>query len=377
MEFFELAFGVIVAAGVGFWAYRRTRGVPEVKVAAAAVAQAETHGEPAQAPQAPEEAQETTVQKALMNTRQNLWGRILQIWNPEEQEKNLEHLEEILYTADLGPRTVQSLLQKMQQDLNRSELGDLQTMQEWLRVSFLADFAQAGVHEPGPGLFSHLHTEGQPSVWLVVGVNGAGKTTSIGKLALALALSGKKVLVAAGDTFRAAAASQLTEWSERARQGSEGRGGVEIFSPEGISDPSAVAYSALEKAKSGGFDAVLIDTAGRLHNQLGLMAELEKVKKVMGRVIPGAPHETLLVLDGSSGQNALIQAQEFHKALAVTGVILTKMDGTAKGGVAVGLAHEFGLPIRFIGIGEKAIDLKAFSAQEFVHAILPQNELRS
>ena len=170
-------------------------------------------------------------------------------------------------------------------------------------------------------------------------------------------------MVAAGDTFRAAAAAQLAEWSQRAQ--------VEIFSPENVSDPSAVAYQAVEKAKNSGFDVVLIDTAGRLHTQGNLMSELEKVKKVLGKVLPGAPHETLLVLDGSSGQNALVQAREFHKILQVTGVILTKMDGTAKGGVAIGLAHEFKLPIRYIGIGEKASDLRAFSSEEFVHAILP------
>ena len=310
-----------------------------------------------------EPSQESSMELALRETKKSIWGRIAKAWSSEAQTQNLEQIEEILHTADLGPKTVQDLLSKMQDSLSRGELKELGKIQDWLRRQFLADFREAGVQDPGENIFSNVNISAQPSVWLIVGVNGAGKTTSLGKLASHLAKSGKKVLVAAGDTFRAAAAAQLAEWSQRAQ--------VEIFSPENVSDPSAVAYQAVEKAKNSGFDVVLIDTAGRLHTQGNLMSELEKVKKVLGKVLPGAPHETLLVLDGSSGQNALVQAREFHKILQVTGVILTKMDGTAKGGVAIGLAHEFKLPIRYIGIGEKASDLRAFSSEEFVHAILP------
>jgi fused signal recognition particle receptor len=198
-------------------------------------------------------------------------------------------------------------------------------------------------------------------VIMVVGVNGAGKTTSIGKISAQWAQSGKKVLVAAGDTFRAAAGQQLKVWTERAA--------VEIFAPEGITDPSAVAFDAVSKAKARGYDFVIIDTAGRLHTQANLMEELKKVKRVIAKVIPEAPHEVLVVLDANSGQNALIQAREFHQALGLTGAILTKMDGTAKGGVAVGLAHELQLPIKLVGIGEKIQDLRPFSAHEFVDSI--------
>ena len=209
---------------------------------------------------------------------------------------------------------------------------------------------------------SHLQLSAKPAVWMVVGVNGAGKTTSIGKLAAHLARSGKKVLVAAGDTFRAAAGNQLKVWTERAQ--------VEIFSPDGVKDPSAVAYDAIAKAKAQGYDVVIIDTAGRLHTQANLMEELKKMKRVMGKVIAEAPHETLIVLDANSGQNALLQAKEFHQALILSGVILTKMDGTAKGGVAVGIANELKIPIRLIGVGEKIGDLRPFSSKDFADSIL-------
>jgi fused signal recognition particle receptor len=193
-------------------------------------------------------------------------------------------------------------------------------------------------------------------------VNGAGKTTTIGKLARRFAQSGRRVLVAAGDTFRAAAADQLKIWTDRAQ--------VEIFSPENVTDPSAVAFMAVEAAQGGGFDIVIIDTAGRLHTQKNLMEELRKMKRVMQKKIESAPHEVLLVLDANSGQNALVQAREFHQALGVTGVVLTKLDGTAKGGVAVGLACELQIPIKLIGVGEGIEDLRRFSSREFVDSIL-------
>jgi fused signal recognition particle receptor len=196
---------------------------------------------------------------------------------------------------------------------------------------------------------------------MIVGVNGAGKTTSIGKLSSQMALQGKRVLVAAGDTFRAAAGGQLKAWTERAQ--------VEIFSPEGVTDPSAVAFAAVTKGLKDNYDIVIIDTAGRLHTQANLMEELKKMKRVMGKVIPEAPHEVIIVLDANSGQNALMQAREYNNALSLTGAILTKMDGTAKGGVAVGLANELQIPIKFIGVGERIQDLRSFSSQEFVESI--------
>ena len=305
---------------------------------------------------------------ALSETQKNIWGRLSLVFASKTSDDNLDAIEEVLYTADLGPLVVQDLIQSMRKELNSAELRDPSKMKTWLKEKFMEDFKSAQVFEPGSNPVSHLNLSAKPVVWLIVGVNGAGKTTSVGKLSNLLAARGLKVLVAAGDTFRAAAAAQLAEWGRRA--GHENKGLVEVFSPQNITDPSAVAFSAVEKAKSAGFDIVLIDTAGRLHTQAPLMSELEKVKKVTGKVLAGAPHEILLVLDGNSGQNALVQAREFHKALSVTGVVLTKMDGTAKGGAAVGLAHELKLPLRFIGIGEKLEDLRTFSPSEFVKAIL-------
>jgi fused signal recognition particle receptor len=200
------------------------------------------------------------------------------------------------------------------------------------------------------------------TVWMIIGVNGAGKTTTIGKLASQLNQQGKKVMVAAGDTFRAAADAQLKVWSERAN--------VEIFSPEGVKDPSAIAYDAVNKAQAKGFDVVIVDTAGRLHTQTNLMEELKKIKRVMQKVNATAPHEVILVLDANSGQNALVQAEQFNQALQVTGVILTKMDGSAKGGVAIGVACDVGLPVKMIGVGEAVEDLRPFSANDFVDSIL-------
>jgi fused signal recognition particle receptor len=203
--------------------------------------------------------------------------------------------------------------------------------------------------------------ETKPRIMMVVGVNGAGKTTSIGKLAHQFHQQGLKVLVAAGDTFRAAAGEQLKTWSERAR--------VEIFWPSSTQDPSGVAFQATEKAVREGFDIALIDTAGRLHTQAHLMEELKKVKRSIAKASPGAPHEVILVLDANSGQNALIQAENFHSALGVTGVLVTKLDGSAKGGVVLGLAHQLQLPVLWVGVGESLGDLRQFSATEYVESL--------
>jgi fused signal recognition particle receptor len=303
-----------------------------------------------------------TVGEALQNTEKSFFGRLKGLFQNETATKNFEDIEEILYTSDLGPQTVVRLMEKLE-DLSRSEKSNLAALKSTLKTEFMEIFDGAQIPEPNPqNTLGHLKNGHSPTVWMIVGVNGAGKTTTIGKLSAHLARDGKRVLVAAGDTFRAAAGSQLKAWTDRAQ--------VEFFSPPGVTDPSAVAFEALTKAKSQGFDVVLVDTAGRLHTQVNLMEELKKVKRVMGKVIAEAPHETLIVLDANSGQNALQQAREFHQALALTGVILTKMDGTAKGGVAVGLAQELKIPIRLIGIGEKIGDLKAFSAREFVDSIL-------
>ena len=207
---------------------------------------------------------------------------------------------------------------------------------------------------------------------MILGVNGAGKTTTIGKLAAHLAQSGQKVLVAAGDTFRAAAGGQLKVWTDRAQQSvaQSEPGQVEIFWPEQVTDPAAISFDAVSKAKAQNFNFVILDTAGRLHTQSNLMEELKKVKRVMTKVIPEAPHNTWIVLDANSGQNALNQAVEFNKALELSGVVLTKLDGTAKGGVAIGLVDSLNIPIKLIGIGEKIDDLRVFNYIEYIDSIL-------
>lgn len=318
---------------------------------------------------------------ALANTRSSFFGRIRSLFGtkPTLDASEMEELEEILYTSDLGPQTVQRLLDAVQEKVRADGGTGIEAVREALKGEMLSIFQDAGVVEAVPighnGLrlvksaeqsiegLEHLNIwDHKPAVLMVVGVNGAGKTTTIGKLASRLAKSGKKVLVAAGDTFRAAAGDQLKIWTDRAQ--------VEIFHPEGVTDPSAVGFAACERAQKEGFDIVIIDTAGRLHTQKNLMEELKKMKRVMTKPVPTAPHEVLLVLDANSGQNALIQAREFHSALTVTGVVLTKLDGSAKGGVAIGLASELKIPIKLIGVGEGIEDLRRFSSTEFVDSIL-------
>lgn len=308
----------------------------------------------------------TNLKSALAQTEKAFWGRLKGVFSNDVSKKHMDELEEVLYTSDLGPQTVQRLLSTVETELSRSEKSDINSIRSCLKDEFENIFTMAHVAEPQDFLFSHLNMQEKPAVWMIVGVNGAGKTTTIGKLAAHLAKNGKKVLVAAGDTFRAAAGNQLKAWTDRAQ--------VEIFSPEGVSDPSAVAFDALAKAKAKAqdYDVVIIDTAGRLHTQANLMEELKKVKRVLAKLVASAPHETLIVLDANSGQNALIQAKEFHNALGLTGAVLTKMDGTAKGGVAVGLSYELKIPIRLIGIGEKIGDLRAFSSKEFISSILQE-----
>jgi fused signal recognition particle receptor len=297
-----------------------------------------------------------SLEEALSQTKKSFWGRISGSLTGDSLDKgNLEDIEEILYTSDLGPKTVQRLFSSMESKIKPGMTGE--ELRQVLRSEMIHIFAETKQESD-----SFLIKPDELTVWMVVGVNGAGKTTTIGKLASQLQHQGKKVLIAAGDTFRAAADEQLKVWSERAN--------VEIFSPDNVKDPSAVAFDAVNKAKAKGFDVVIIDTAGRLHTQKNLMEELKKVKRVMEKVVPTAPHEVILVLDANSGQNALVQAEQFHQALGVTGVILTKMDGSAKGGVAVGIACDVGLPVRMIGVGESVEDLRVFSPQSFVDSII-------
>lgn len=303
------------------------------------------------------EEENKNLKQALAQTEQNIFGRIRNLFGADSKTPELEDIEEVLYTSDLGPQTVEKLMQSLRENLTSKEKTKIDVIRSTLRQQMSEIFEESLKVDQN----IHWAKEG-PTVIMIVGVNGAGKTTSIGKLSAQWAAMGHKVLVAAGDTFRAAAGAQLKVWTERAQ--------VDIFSPEGVTDPAAVAFDAVSKAKAQGFDIVLVDTAGRLHTQAPLMEELKKVKRVMSKVSPDAPHETFIVLDANSGQNALIQAKEFHQALTLTGAILTKMDGTAKGGVAIGLANELKIPIKYIGVGEKIKDLRNFSYTEFVDSIV-------
>lgn len=307
---------------------------------------------------------EPTLQTALKITEQNFFGRIRKAFTNNDKKVVLEQIEEILYTSDLGPNTVQKLLNVVEDELSGSELAKIDSVKAALRNQMTEILKP--VHQDDQ-LF-HLAASG-PTVLMVVGVNGAGKTTTIGKLSAKLALENKRVLVAAGDTFRAAAGGQLKMWTERATS-EAGEGKIEIFWPDNTTDPSAVAFDALTKAKSQNFDFVILDTAGRLHTQAHLMEELKKVKRIMTKIIPEAPHETWIVLDANSGQNALMQAKEFNQALTLSGAVLTKMDGTAKGGVALGVVDQLKIPIKLVGIGEKTSHLKSFKYSEYIDSIL-------
>jgi fused signal recognition particle receptor len=265
----------------------------------------------------------------------------------------VDEIEKVLLTADIGVRTSQKLLEEIRTSLSRNELKDPDAIWAFLRQRSAVLLAQDG---PAVDFGS-----AKPFVLLVIGVNGSGKTTTIGKLAAQLGASGKKVLMAAGDTFRAAAAEQLEIWA--------GRTGATIVRGKEGADPSSVIFDGVRRGVAEGYDVVIADTAGRLHTKVDLMQELQKVKRVVSKASPGAPHETWLVIDSTSGQNAIAQAQIFTQAMDVTGIVLTKLDGTAKGGVILGIADQLKIPVRYVGIGERVEDLRAFDAEEFVEAL--------
>jgi fused signal recognition particle receptor len=267
----------------------------------------------------------------------------------------LEELEARLLMADVGVEATEDILESLRKRVARSELADVEALIEALREAILS------ILEPCARPLA-IAAGARPFVVLVVGVNGSGKTTTIGKLARRLADDGRSVTLAAGDTFRAAAIEQLQIWADRA--------GAAFVCQRAGADPGAVVFDALQSARSRGSDVLLADTAGRLHSQSHLMEELKKVKRVIQRVDPSAPHEVLLVLDANQGQNALSQAIQFHEALGVTGIALTKLDGTAKGGIVIAIARRLRLPIRFIGIGEQPQDFGEFDARSFVAALV-------
>jgi len=267
----------------------------------------------------------------------------------------LDELETRLIAADVGIETTEKVLAGLRGQVSRRELGNLDALLRTLRESMLAIVAPVG--RP-----LEIDATKRPFVILVVGVNGSGKTTTIGKLARRLADEGRKVVLAAGDTFRAAAIEQLQVWGER--------DGVPVIAQAAGADPAAVIFDAMQSAQARGADVLIADTAGRLHTQSNLMEELRKVKRVLGRLDSEAPHEVLLVLDAGQGQNALAQARQFNQALGVTGLVLTKLDGTAKGGIVFAIADSLGIPVRYIGIGESAEDFGVFDAASFVDAVL-------
>ena len=265
----------------------------------------------------------------------------------------LDELEMMLIGADIGVRTATEVLDEVRESLDRQQLKDPAELKDHIARRLL-DVLNAAEPKERPAVKP-------PEVILVVGVNGTGKTTTIGKLAHRLSGEGKKVLLCAADTFRAAAAEQLTVWGDRT--------GQPVIKQKPGSDPSAVLFDALEAAKARAVDYVIVDTAGRLHNKAGLMAELEKMKRTAGRLLPGSPHQVLLVLDAVTGQNGLEQARQFTETAGVTGLVLTKLDGTAKGGIVVAISRELGLPIRYVGVGEQADDLVRFDAEAFVRSL--------
>lgn len=294
----------------------------------------------------------------LSKTRQNFSGKLNQMMARYRKvdEEFFEELEEVLIGADVGFDTVMELVDQLREEVKLRNISDPKEVQEVIVEKLVAIYE--GEEEAKPALDIK---DGRLNIILFVGVNGVGKTTTIGKMAHMLQSQGKKVMLAAGDTFRAGAIEQLEVWGERAN--------VEVIKQTAGSDPAAVMYDALQAAKARGVDVLLCDTAGRLQNKVNLMNELEKVKRVIGREVPDAPHEVLLVLDATTGQNAFVQAKQFKEATDVSGIVLTKLDGTAKGGIVVAIRNGLQIPVKYIGLGEKIDDLQPFDAEDYVYGL--------
>ena len=278
--------------------------------------------------------------------------------NPRLDDDLLDEIETALLTADVGVAATTQLLEGLRQRMKRREFAEASQLLRALRLELVAMLAP--VAQP-----LQMDASKRPFVLLTVGVNGVGKTTTIGKLARRFRDEGRSLMLAAGDTFRAAAVAQLQAWGER--------NGVPVIAQGQNADAASVAFDALQAAKARGVEVLIADTAGRLHTQQGLMAELGKIRRVLAKLDPEAPHEVLMVIDGTTGQNALSQLRQFNAAVNVTGLVVTKLDGTAKGGVVFALAREFGIPIRYAGIGERPEDLRVFDAEAFVDALLPES----
>ncbi len=298
------------------------------------------------------------LRKGLAATRGGFMARLKALFTGKKEidPAILEQLEEVMLTSDVGVKTTQAILERLREQMNKSELADTDAVWAALRAE-----ATRILSIPVPKT-----TAKKPLVVLMVGVNGVGKTTTIGKLATKWNADGKKVMLAAGDTFRAAAVQQLEVWGKRV--------GADVVKGKEGADPGAVAFEATKKAVDAQADVLLVDTAGRLHTKINLMDEIKKVKKTINKALEGAPHETLLVIDATTGQNALTQATLFKEALELTGLILTKLDGTAKGGVVLGVCDELKVPVRYIGLGERAEDLREFVAADFVEALFGNSD---
>ncbi len=298
--------------------------------------------------------------EGLEKTRTSLFGKLNKIVRGRDtvDEDLLDDLEELLVTSDVGVTTTVDIIHRVEERVQRDKYVSTRELQALIRDEIASLLLENEADRPAD---FEADLRNRPHVIMIVGVNGVGKTTSIGKIAHRYREAGRHVVIGAADTFRAAAIEQLEIWA--------GRAGVELIKQKHGSDPAAVAFDTLAAANAREADVVIIDTAGRLHTKTGLMDELSKIKRVMDRQVAGAPHEVLLVLDASTGQNAIRQAEEFTRSVEVTGLVLTKLDGTAKGGIVIGISNEFGIPVKYIGVGEKIADLQVFDRGRFVDAL--------
>ena len=353
---------------MGFFDLFKKKKVEEPKVDAAPVTEEEKAAialEEQKAEEAHAEAERKELEAGLEKTKEGFFGKLKRAiaGRTTVDADVLDDLEEVLITSDVGVDTTVKIIERIEARVARDKYLNTEELQYILRdeIAQLMEESHRSTEDFGIEV-----KEGTPFVLMVVGVNGAGKTTTIGKLAAQLTKAGRKVYIGAADTFRAAAIDQLAVWAERA--------GATMVRQEMGSDPASVAYDTLRSAVANNADVVLIDTAGRLHNKVGLMKELTKIRNVMSKVIPDAPHDVMLVLDGSTGQNAFEQAKQFTEATQVTSLTITKLDGTAKGGVVIGISDQFHIPVRYIGIGEGIDQLRMFDRRQFVDALFGEQK---